>query len=346
MPLQSASYFPPSGVDRADGVGNFPGTPTPAGVITINTPNGSFDFIDVTGNGNFFEEYPDSPEIERAEQATITHKWCCDAETANTLIQSIYRGVLLMDVEGNTTRVLSSKISYKKGGYCDFTVVSEGTNFDPPPDEFTADIVELNPGLDKHPRYAILTYHERYLIKSSANTNDLELASSIFSSISSSFSSSHLAPGQELLNKFSKGEESFYLPGVKITWSQYFWAPQYMNPGGFIEDPITSGALPYFFWSTNTLSDDVPDPNVYSIFSQMKRINPNIYAGGISWLRQADTLTLQRTWWRLTRTWLGGPLGKWDAELYTVSTGSINSNPPYGLPYNTDPNSGGLTFNS
>jgi hypothetical protein len=303
------------------------------------------NFLD--GIATVFEEYPDSPEIERSEQATITHRFICDEYTGGILISAYYRGVLLLDSYGNVTRVLSSKLNHKRANLYDLTITAEGVSFDPPPDEFSVETSELNPGLDKHPRYAQLSYAQRRLVKQNVNTDNLDLETSAFAALKANINTpgnnnnNQLPAAEELLNKYDKGEDSFYLPGFKIQWSTYFWAPQIMNPGGYIEDPISGGGLPFFFWDTNTDSNSTHNPD-NSIFSQMAEINPNMYFGGISWLRQADTLTLQRTWYRLTRTWIGGPLGRWDAELYTVIPDGYNNIPPFGLAYSTGSNSGGL----
>jgi hypothetical protein len=351
LPL-SASLMPPSCFDRADGnrFTGLPGTPTPDGAIRYNIAGKGFkDLNDLrSGDGSFFEEYPDSPEIERAEQATITHRFVCDPINGFVLITSTSRGQINLDLEGNYTRILSAKLNFRRGNYCDFTTISEGISFDTPPDEFSCETVELNPGLDKHPRYALLTYHERALIKQRINTDDLDLQTSIINALSTVFTGSnlsHLYPAQELLNKYDYGIDSFYLPGLKIQWSQYFWAPQFINPGGFIQDPVTSNNLPSYFWDTNTTAGHTPNFSD-SIFANMVIENPNIYTGGISWLRQEDTLTLQRTWWRLTRTWLGGPLGHWDPELYTVTLDGTKTDkkPANALPYATGSNGGGYTF--
>ena len=118
---------------------------------------------------------------------------------------------------------------------------------------------------------------------------------------------------------------SFYLSGYKITWAQYYWIPQVLNPGGYIEDPVQNGGLPALFWSTTEKPDGV------NIFSQTQVHNKNMFPlvtgapplntipFGLSWLRQADTIHLNRTWWRLTRSWIGGPMGHWDKEIYTAT---------------------------
>ncbi len=321
-PDTSFSYFPPNCFDRADGLEGRPGTPDPiSGAYLINTSQG----------GTFFlEEESNSPEIERSEQGTIVHKFRCNPQTANILITTIGRGYLLIDSAGNTSRVVNSRLSYNKGNVVGIQITAESLSFDLPPDEFSLEVVELNPALTKHPRYNLLTYRERQLV-TGANLAEVPEFADMYSSILNSIPANvnplldHRRQAQELALKYHKGEDSFYLPGFRIQYSTFNAFPVPLNPGGYIEDPIGSGNLPYYFWSTAIPQDHNQSNN---IFSQLADINPTIYQTGISWLRLCDTLQYQRTWFRLTTTWQGGPLGAWDAELYTA-------NP---LPYQTSEN--------
>ena len=123
------------------------------------------------------------------------------------------------------------------------------------------------------------------------------------------------------LNKLYKGEDTFYLSGYRVVWSTYFWAPPLINPGDYIEDPVYGGGLPPQFWSTD---GTVTGTN---IFSQTALFNENMYPSGssdatnppfgLSWLRKKDSITLNRTWYKLSRTWIGGPLGQWDTQIYS-----------------------------
>jgi hypothetical protein len=298
--------FPPTGIDRATGTGDFPGTP--------NDPN---DIVEAP-EGPFFEEDPGSPEIERAEQATFTHTFYCDETTGNDILTSYGRGILFQDTVGNITKLLSSKINHMRGGYCKLVMVSEGVNFDNPPDEFELDIIDINPNIEKHPRYSALTYKDRYIVRNANISDNVDLAQQYKNAINQipAGQISRKNQAQELLFKLHKGEDSFYLPGFKISWSSYYWLPQLLNPGGYIEDPIDDGGLPYFFYSTDGL------PGGDSIFADCVNINPTIYKtpdgadSGISWFRLADTQHYNRTWFKLTRSWQGGPIGHWDNELY------------------------------
>ena len=320
--------FPPNGLDRASGLDGLPGTPTPDGTVMIVTPNGN----DVPLNAVFFEEYPDSPTVERAEQATITHRFACDETTGQSLISAYNRGSILLDSNNNLTRVLSNTLQYTKGEYCILTMVSEGLSFDTPPDLFSIEIVELNPPAEKHPRYNELTYQDRYLVRN-ANISDASDLATQYSSIIDTLPGA--PPGgigpvdetqrteyneaKELLLKLHKGEENFYLPGYKISWSQYFWSPTLINPGGYTEDPIYDGGLPYFFWSLDGTTD--PDDNNNTWFGELQDINPVIYDNGLSWLRLADSVDYERTWYKVTHSWQGGPLGFWDHEWYDINGG-------------------------
>jgi len=334
MPTNSIpTLAPPCIFDRADGTNPlYGGVPDADGSIKINTAYGN-----TPGAGGyvpFFQETSDSPEIESGEQSTIVHKWNCDYYTAQIYLIAYQRGTYMVDSQGNNCRVLSTRITpVPRTGMRGviLTITSEGSQplFPNPPDEFDIETVELNPSLEKHPRYAALTYRQRYLVRNSNVSDDVDVSQTYKNAISQisssnspySGSSQQQQEAQELLFKKHKGEDSFYLTGYKITLSQYYWFPQGINPGGYIEDPVSQGGLPAYFWSTNGTTSGT------NIFAGTAQFNQNLYPPsgsapptafpyGLSWLRQADTLHLNRTWWRLTRSWIGAPLGVWDNELY------------------------------
>ena len=342
----------PCNFDRADGSDPaYGGIAEPAGAIKINTATGntpgSFGYVP------FFYEMSDSPEVESAEQSTIVHKFNCDYWTAQQYMATNPRGTYLFDSGNNVARVLSTKISpVPRTGMRGvvLTVTSEGEYplFPNPPDEFDIETIEVNPSAEKHPRYTDLTYAERFLVRNADIVDNIDLAqqyknqvnniytSSIAAGFTSQIATQQQAEAQELLFKKHKGEDSFYLAGYKITWSQYFWFPQLLNPGGYIEDPVYQGSLPAYFWSTTGTVDGV------NIFSNTTVYNYNLYPNpndnpvtppyGLSWLRQADTIHLNRTWWRLTKTWIGAPLGQWDLQWYSQTL----------QPYQTSENQGNI----
>src|SRR5262249_35867825 len=80
---------------------------------------------------------------------------------------------------------------------------------------------------------------------------------------------------QELVDKLRKGEDSFYLAGFRVQWSQYYWYPPEIDPGGYIQDPVTEGGLPYYFWS----NDGTPSGS--DIFTALAAtVAPAFYANG------------------------------------------------------------------
>jgi hypothetical protein len=318
MPTQTGDQFakfPPSTFDRADGIDGRPGTATPA------------DAVMPFPSATFFEEESDSPEIERAEQGTIVHKFRCDQDTAYAIISSIGRGYTLEDSFGNTSRVVNSRLTFQKGIVCGIQITAESLNWDWPIDEFSLEVTELNPAIEKHPRYNLLTYQDRINVHGAVQAEGIEFQGMYQAIIDTipvdpTYGLLPRQQAQELAFKLHKAEDSFYLPGFRIQYSQYFSIPVVLNPGGYIEDPITSGELPFYFWNTDAPQTINQDNN---IFLAMAIINPTIYENGIDWLRLCDTIQYQRTWFRVTSTWQGGPLGHWDQQLYTVPS----------LPYQT-----------
>jgi len=149
------TLWPPVGLDRADGSqsidGMTIGTPTPSGTISVSGSAG----------GLFFEEDPDSPEIERGEQCTARHTFQCDPTSAQVILQSFGRGTVVMDTANNVWKILTCTSQRLRADRCRIIMVQEGISFDTPPDQFRIEAVELNPDLMKHPRYAFLTGQER-----------------------------------------------------------------------------------------------------------------------------------------------------------------------------------------
>ncbi len=345
-----AILFPPNGLNRGDGtIAGGVGTPTAAGQTLFigNDSSGDSFSTDSPLEANFFEEMPDSPTIEEAEQGTLTHRFICDAQTAKALL-TYTRGYIFLDTLGNFTRLLSNTIQWQKGGIAICTMVSEFINSNTPPDLFGIEIIELNPKTEKHPRYNELTYGQKFTVKKSAESFINQDLDKNWDSQINKYQGSPLLTGQqgppvpttvrtqynearELLLKLRRGEDSFYMPGFRVTWSKYYWRPTNLfNCGGYIEDPIKSGGLPYFFWSLDGEEDPGDDNTLIPIdfpadtgglwsnswFTNLAIQNPVIFANGLSWLRLSDSVDYERTWLKLTSTWLGGPVGHWDNELF------------------------------
>jgi hypothetical protein len=374
-----------SGFDRADGIDDRPGTATPSDALLISsagngtTPAGEDQTLDSIP----FEENPDSPEIERAEQATLTHRFILPWNEALTRIQSLGRGTVLFDSYGNATKVLSAKIQRQKPGYATLHVVEEGLSFDSPPDQFRIEPVELGINIMKHPRYfyaflgngygsteekdnqMVIRLLQDYMENTTAAFRDA-LTKMIEDSIghpkgaaqdgvsttpppvggtvapnsnvqppeydpaTRAYKGRALVAGTdmakraalEIIQKYWRGEETPYIVGYQITWTVFYFRPPSLNPGGYVEDPMRQATpqLPEYFYSTNW-----PPNTTDTIFDYITTYNPQCYSstgkrGGpllISWLRKADVMEEQRTWFKVDRTWIGSPVGFWDTELYS-----------------------------
>ena len=403
LPTQVPSCF-----DRADGQTKLPptggtlGTPTDSTALIITSPLGS------TGPGTPgtpfnpaaayalipFNEASASPELERAEQCTITHTFTMSWAEAQARIIGLGRGTIMYDSFGNETRVLSAKIQHYSGEWATLTVICEALSFDTPPDEFQCVPVELGINLIKHPRYfyaldptyfpadattlvpgskitvaqakqsiilAIQSYQDSPWFPSPSYVNSLVqnnilnyLASNKFpvttgtgatptvtvvDATPSAEMSLAIAAAGEIISKLWKQEDNPYLVGYKVTHSQYFFKdpnlghPEpllYLNGGGYIENPITqaSPGLPDYFGSTNGNYGTGG-----TIFDLIGQDNPQCYLDPnnelfISFLRQADQVDFQRTWFKVTRTWIGTPIGQWDRQIYAKD---------YRPPFNADP---------
>ena len=143
-----------------------------------------------------------------------------------------------------------------------------------------------------------------------------------------------VAAAQEVIQKLWRMEDSPLINGVEITWSSYYFRPPWLNLGSYLEGPAEGATpVPDYFLSTSW-----PPNGTYTIFDNLAYCAPQIYSRSgyssgpvqISWLRDADTIEYQRTWFRVTRKWLGAPIGSWDKDIY-----SSNSRPRFPDEYNT-----------
>lgn len=340
----SFTTFPPSGLDRADGTGDFPGTPTPDNAISRQIAT------ELNDAGTYFEESPDSPQFNFGEQGTIKHDFECDPDTFFQLIPLIQRGQITTDSYGDVSKVLESSATYSKGNRYKVSVTSEGLNWGIPPDEFDVQPQDINPDLMKHPRYNYgpagantatgygLTAQMKQAIRFIINQNTNYMGASGFNMIFNGagivgpggvikMSTTQQQMAWEIIQKYYRGEDTFYLPALVVTYSSYYYSPQPLCPGGFLDDPIfsSSGAsVPYFFWSIDGTDDPSNTNNILQNIEEQDQWN--LWSNGVTYLRKADTFQYARTWFKLTQTWVGAPTGPedqnnqtyifWDPDLY------------------------------
>lgn len=149
-----------------------------------------------------------------------------------------------------------------------------------PADEYSAEPFEVNPAVEKHPNFTAITQDTLIKINS---VRDSAIGTERVTA-KDEINAAGPASAIKLLALKLKGVESFYLAGIKYTWTKHYWTIPAMTFGGYINAP--SGPLAAYFTS------------------------------GLSWLRQSDSLSFDGTKYRLTRSWIGGPSGHWDTDLY------------------------------
>ena len=156
-----------------------------------------------------------------------------------------------------------------------------------------------------------------------------------------------IAAATELISKLWRQEDTPYLAGYEVVWTQRFFQPVYLNPGGYIEDP--RDWVPTYFIGSNGLTGPIPRgdvdqiPNMdtspapgadgETIFDALVNYNPQCYSDdgttsgnlNFSCLRKADNLNYERTWFSMTHKWLIAPVGKWDSDLYSGEDGPQNA---------------------
>jgi len=376
------AWILPVGFDRADGTTLLPLQPwngsfsIPIGVATRGkaTPAAAVKTQSWAGNFQPIDEQADSPEIERAEQATFSHRVTMPWITAiQNYLPFMGRGTFTQDKYGNVWRILSSKVQHTKGDdSCVLSYVAESISFDSPPDEFQCLTTELGIDIIKHPRYfyalyptqadystwcgdpnnpnitvaqvkqgiiiAIQTYRDApfpvqtqtipYINPVQSNiiaqltnfiVSAIDTSTKATTSVNVAFSPScllALAAGSEIIGKLWNQEDTPYMVGFQITWSQYYFSPPFINGGAYIESPI--GIVPAYFLSpsqnySNTIFDDLAQQNPQCFSAD----GTSSGAVNISWLRQADEIDYQRTWFKITRKWIGSAIGAWDAQLFS-----------------------------
>lgn len=345
IPDPEAIFIIPTGYDRADGLDDNFGTVAPTNKITVNG-----EVVATVNDISIdFEERPDSPEIERAEQQTAQHVFTTDWVNAKELMRFLYRGIIMYDGDGNPWKILSARMKHGRGEATEIIVTSEAIYSDVPPDEFSCVPIELGINIIKNPRYLYALIQQPDDDKDTVNTKQtiVRLLQEYIAAPTEPQKTGYLdgllidldddtastayakAAGQEIVQKLWLQEDTPYVVGYQITWTQYFYMPQPLNPGGYREDPIfqaNPGLPPYF------AALDQTDFEMGTIFDGMNKINPQFYAQPngsqfISWLRKADQIEFQRTIFKFTSTWIGSPIGNWDAQMYSTEPRPTTWNP-------------------
>lgn len=246
-------------------------------------------------------ETPDSGLLELAERTTYTKIY--EAKYSVCVASAVSKGTYGTGSLAGY-RVGRCTVARTRGDMGRLTIVWDAgdgggdSGFTLPADRYNVCPEDLSPRIERHPRYKSLgdqtvTYVEegKYITvpvwaviqnAASAATGNLRDA---WIAVLNTCPDPALA--LNLLTKIERGNEVYYLAAIRYTWTIYCWEVPETTRGGFIEAP--AGPLAGFF---------SPD---------------------IDWLRLGDTLDDgDGGIHALTRSWLGGPVGHWDAELYSV----------------------------
>lgn len=152
-----------------------------------------------------------------------------------------------------------------------------------PPDEWSVTPFEINPPIERCQFFSALTQNDLQLARGSYASDQATGQATLLAQAAASPNAALIT---SLITKWLRGEETFYMAGLKYQWTAYFTTLNgvLLRRGGYTETPGGPGVLPANF----------------------------------IWLRQCDELVWNNGIYRLTRTWIGAPtsIGLWDSDLY------------------------------
>ena len=229
---------------------------------------------------------PESGAFKYAERITYTTQLAGRYADAFAYANDHHRGAIFtLTIKDTSTSgdfcVEDTSLESQKGGKAIVTVnyLYLGVV---PVDEFALTPFEITPPIERNGYFSVLT------------ENDIQIARQIYNSATQAGASSltnwvtgttNYIKATDLVYKWFKGQETYYLSGLKFQHTLYSFTAPTASPGGFIQTP--TGAFATY------ISD-----------------------AGMSWLRQSDEVLWSNGLWKLTRTWLGAPAGHWDTDLY------------------------------
>lgn len=233
-------------------------------------------------------ETSQSPAYDYGKQITCTRTYV--GTLAECLANVVRQGVLgTGDMSGFI--VDGSTVNGIGGGNYQLAIkyLAYGSTVDLPNDEYSVDPFEINPKLEKHPRYADLETSLIEQVRSivdAASPDTRAQAYSLLETQALANVDGNAARALELADALIRGQDAFYLPGLKYIWATHHPVDGVPNLslGGTIETP-TGPCAPYL-------------------------------PPGSQWLREADKLAWTGTVWKVTRTWVGAPTGHWNTNIY------------------------------
>lgn len=154
-----------------------------------------------------------------------------------------------------------------------------------PPDEWNCSPYEINPALERNGFFTALTLDDLRKAKASFTAAQALGQTSIDNAIGGT---TNATLTQNLVNKWLRGQETFYMAGVKYQWKAYYTTMSgvILRRGGYIELPG----------------------------------GPGVLGPGFTWLRQCDEDGYNNGLYWVGRTWIGAPTsaGGWDTDIYGI----------------------------
>lgn len=153
-------------------------------------------------------------------------------------------------------------------------------------DEFDLQPVELYPRIERSPFFTGITTPTLAMAYQAVNGATPVARAEALNRINGLADVTQKALGQKLIAKLQNGEETFYQAGWRYVWTAYSYTLPSSTMGGVIQSPL--GPLTGYF-------------------------------SGVSFIRLADGLQssgVNGSAYKILRTWLAGPNGYWDSDIY------------------------------
>lgn len=146
-----------------------------------------------------------------------------------------------------------------------------------PEDHWRLEGVEDNPRIERNPKYSSLTAQHLEGVQTAVQGKDDTIRDAAYTALTTL--------GKELVDKMRRGQESYYAAVRRYVWTTSSYTPPIAVDGGTIGTPGGPGAA---------------------------YLNPTY-----QWLRFADDVDYANGVYKITSTWLGGPNGHWDSDIYS-----------------------------
>lgn len=150
-----------------------------------------------------------------------------------------------------------------------------------PPDEHSVVPFEVNPPTERAPYFTTLTKDDLSKARAVFTAANAQGKTAVESAIEGT---TNKVLTKALVNKWLKGQETFYQAGIKYQWTLFSYSAPLATIGGYRQAP--GGPFAAFL------------------------------PGSMSWLRQCDEVVFSNGLYKLTRTWLGALAGWWDTDIY------------------------------